>query len=260
MDIGISSACFYPDIYLENSVGLMKELGFNMGELFLNTPSEFNDDFIDILIEEKEKNKFTINSVHGFSTFYEPFLFDNYDRRSKDMMKYFKQICKAGKRLGAKSYTFHGMRKVDLRYFNMNKVVEVYNQLIYTASEIGIKLAQENVSWCMSSNLSFLSSLQEKCRYPLYFTLDIKQAYKAGIDIDEYIKIMSKNIVNLHLNDNDKENVCLLPGQGDVNFKYIFSKLESLGYKGGGIIEVYRDNYTKCNELSKSRELLEEIK
>ena len=37
MDIGLSSACFYPDLHTENSIGKMKELGFNHGEIFLNT-------------------------------------------------------------------------------------------------------------------------------------------------------------------------------------------------------------------------------
>ena len=28
MDIGLSSACFYPNLHTENSIGKMKELGF----------------------------------------------------------------------------------------------------------------------------------------------------------------------------------------------------------------------------------------
>ena len=42
MDIGLSSACFYPDLHTENSIGKMKELGFNHGEIFLNTWSEYS--------------------------------------------------------------------------------------------------------------------------------------------------------------------------------------------------------------------------
>ena len=45
MEVGISSACFYPDFELEKSFKIMKELDFNTGELFLNTYYEYSDDF-----------------------------------------------------------------------------------------------------------------------------------------------------------------------------------------------------------------------
>ncbi|MCY6484440.1 sugar phosphate isomerase/epimerase [Clostridium aestuarii] len=256
MEIGISSACFYPQVYLEDSIKLMKDLGFDKGEIFFNCPSEFSEKFVDRLLYEKEKNNFGINSVHAFSTFFEPYIFDNYKRRRNDMIKYFKQVCLAGKKLGAKYYTFHGIRKIDTRFLNDEFIIEIYNELIYISSEIGIKLAQENVSWCMSSQISFLEMLQERCKYPLNFTLDIKQAYKAGIPIEEYIKVMNENIVNFHINDRDDKNQCLLPGTGDVNYKKIFSDLKEVKYKGMGIIEVYSDNYSNYNEILKSVKLL----
>ena len=33
---------------------------------------------------------------------------------------------------------------------------------------------------------------------------------------------MGKNIVNFHINDKDKDNICLLPGKGNVNYIKIF--------------------------------------
>ncbi|KAF2782606.1 AP endonuclease, partial [Clostridium perfringens] len=113
MEVGISSACFYPDFELEKSFKIMKELDFNTGELFLNTYYEYSDDFVKKLIEEKEKNNFNIKSVHFFSSMYEPYLFDQYERRRKDSLEVFKNICKATNKLGAFSYTFHGMRKQE---------------------------------------------------------------------------------------------------------------------------------------------------
>lgn len=66
MEIGISSACFYPDIVLEDSISIMKSLGFKTGELFINTISECNEDYILKIKEEIIKNKFNIRSVHFF--------------------------------------------------------------------------------------------------------------------------------------------------------------------------------------------------
>ncbi|MCY6369669.1 sugar phosphate isomerase/epimerase family protein [Clostridium ganghwense] len=259
MEIGISSACFYPHVCLEDSIKLMKGLGFERGEVFFNCPSEFEEEFVNKLIYEKEKYDFTINSVHAFSSFFEPYLFDSYKRRRNDMLKYFKQVCIAGKRLGAKSYTFHGMRKIDTRFFHPSHVVDIYNELLYISSEIGIKLAQENVSWCMSSDIDYLKMLKEQCKYPLNFTLDIKQAYKALFSIEEYIKVMNEDIVNLHINDRDSENPCLLPGKGEVDYRKLHSSLKDVNYKGAAIIEVYSDNYVNYEEVVKSRNFLKKI-
>jgi sugar phosphate isomerase/epimerase len=258
MEIGLSSASFYPLVNTEDSIKIMKELGFKVGEIFLNSTSEYETEFIKLLINEKEKYEFEINSVHGFSSSYEPFLFETYKRRRDDMMVYFKKICKAGRQLGAKCYTFHGMRNIDINNLNLDFVIERYNELTYIAAETGIMLAQENVSWCMSHDLNFLSTLKEKCKYPLHFTLDIKQAYKAGIDPVAYIKVMKDSIVNFHINDRDESRTCLLPGKGNVNFKRISKELANVSYSGNGIIEVYRDNYLNYNELVESSKLLKE--
>jgi len=50
MDIGLSSACFYPNLHTENSIRKMKELGFNDGEIFLNTPSEYEEEFLKVIL------------------------------------------------------------------------------------------------------------------------------------------------------------------------------------------------------------------
>ena len=188
MDIGLSSACFYPNLHTENSIRKMKELGFNDGEIFLNTPSEYEEEFLKVILEQKELYEFNVNSVHAFSGSFEPYLFDKYDRRKKDMLKQFKKVCKAAKTLGASCYTFHGMRYANFNELDTKFVAETYNELSYIAIESGIKLAQENVSWCMSADIKFLKFLSEECKYPIYFTLDLKQAYKANVSIEKYIK------------------------------------------------------------------------
>ncbi len=95
MKVGMSSACLYPKVPIEETISVMKSLGFNVGgEVFLNTYSEYNEDFIKKLQEEKEKNNFFINSIHAFSSAFEPYLFDSYRRRQRDMLKIFKKYAK----------------------------------------------------------------------------------------------------------------------------------------------------------------------
>jgi sugar phosphate isomerase/epimerase len=259
MEIGLSSACFYPNLHTENTLDLIKDIGFNSAEVFLNSPMEYEEDFVKALAFKKDNINLTVNSIHSFSSSFEPYLFDSYKRRRDDMLKIFKKVCRAGKLLNANCYTFHGMRAIDKSSLNMDFIVEIFNELIYTAEEIGIKLAQENVSWCMSSDLQFLQCIKENCKYPVYFTLDIKQAYKAGIMPERYIDVMGKQIINFHINDKNKENLCLLPGKGDVDINAIGGRLKSEGFNGCGIIEVYSENYTNYSQIAESKRYLEKF-
>jgi len=256
MDIGLSSACFYPNLHTENSIQTMKELGYNHGEIFLNTWSEYEEKFLKVLLEKKALYEFNVNSVHAFSVSFEPYLFDKYDRRRKDMLRYFKKVCMAAKILGASCYTFHGMRYTDFNELDTKFIIDIYNELSYIASDLGIKLAQENVSWCMSSNLDFLTLLSEKCKYPIYYTLDLKQACKANIPIEKYIKVMGSNMVNLHINDRDDNSPCLLPGKGNLNYNDIARNLKDVNYSGKGIIEVYSNNYSSYEQLTQTKDFV----
>jgi sugar phosphate isomerase/epimerase len=67
---------------------------------------------------------------------------------------------------------------------------------------------------------------------------------------------MGKNIANLHINDRNKDSLCLLPGKGDVDYKKIFCKLKEIGYNKVGIIEIYSNNYTELKEISDAKEFL----
>lgn len=257
MEIGLSSACFYPSLKLEESISFMKGLGFNSGEIFINTFSELESDFLSIMKEEKDKHNFNVHSIHFFSTMFEPFLFDSYKRRRDDTIKIFKKVCIAGETLGAKSYSFHGMRIGDFDFIDKSLTLDVYNELCYIAGEHNIKLAQENVSWCMSSDLRFLNFLKENLKYPIYYTFDIKQAYKANTNPLDYLNLMGKDLVNFHINDRTSKEVCLLPGKGNVNFKEIFDKIVEINYDEIAIIEVYNENFKNSKELVESKMFLE---
>lgn len=249
MKIGLSSASFYPYVDTEKSISLMKNLGFHCGEIFLNSMSEYEEDFANLILEESLKNDFEINSVHGFSSSFEPYLFDEYKRRREDSLILFKKLCKFTKIVGAKCYTFHGMRNKNLSEIPKQFIFDIYDKLLYISSQEGVKLCQENVFWCMSGNIDFLYMLKEKFENSIYFTLDIKQAYRAERTPEEYINVMGSSIENLHISDRNREKSCLLPGRGNVNFKKIFCKLKEIGYNKIGIIEVYRDNYERYKEL-----------
>lgn len=259
MQIGFSSASFYPLIPTEQSLGTLNTMGFKVAELFLNSFSEYEVDFINILEEEINKSNITINSIHAFSSSFEPYIFDAYERRRKDMINIFKKVCKAARLLNCNIYNFHGMRKMDINNINKKLVLDIYNELCYTASENQVYLSQENVCWCMSADLDFMNFLKQELKYPIKFTLDLKQAYKAGIDPINYLNVMGNDLVNFHINDKDKANPCLLPGKGEIDYKIIFRELKKNNYRGNAIIEIYKENFNTFHEITESKLYLEDI-
>ena len=54
VETGVSSACFYP-LETEKSLEEAGKCGFKNVELFINSHSESEDDFVEILLEIKNK-------------------------------------------------------------------------------------------------------------------------------------------------------------------------------------------------------------
>ncbi len=259
LEIGISTAIFYPEILTEDAVKKLARKGFNVLEVFANSFFEFSNEYALELRDLADKEKVRINSVHTVSSAFEPYLFDAYERRREDFFKIFQDFIKFGEILGAKSYTFHGLIKRPHKNMTFKDVVYIYERMVYEAGVHGIALAQENVSWCLSGDLEFLKRLKDTVKEPLKYTLDVKQAVKAGKSPYDYLDIYGEDLANLHLNDHDAVHSCLLPGRGEFDFAKLFEKVQELGYKGPGIIEVYKENYETLEELTESRKYLERI-
>ncbi|KPU46036.1 D-tagatose 3-epimerase [Oxobacter pfennigii] len=257
MDIGISSACFYPEVVTEDTVLICKSLGFDIMEFFLESYYEYKEDYCKALREKCDKYNISVNSVHAFAGTFEPHLFDAYKRRADDMYQIFKSICNAGKILGAKSYVFHGLRQFADEITDYQKIAEHMDMLSETAKDYGIILAWENVAWCSSHDPDFIGRVLEHIKSDnLKFTLDVKQARKSNFDFEDYLKIYKDRLINIHISDSNSENSCLLPGNGDMNFADFFRTVESYGYSGNYIIEVYRNNYLNHAELRDAGNLL----
>ncbi|MBO1264232.1 sugar phosphate isomerase/epimerase [Proteiniclasticum sp. SCR006] len=259
MEIGISTAIFYPELLTEDAVKKLAEKGFSVMEVFANSFFEFREEYGYELKELAEKEKVKINSVHTVSSAFEPYLFDAYERRREDFFRIYQEFVRFGEILGAKAYTFHGLIRRPHRNMTFTDVVYMYERMVYEAGVHGMALAQENVSWCLSGDLEYLKRLKDAVKEPLKFTLDVKQAVKAGRSPYDYLDIYGEDLMNLHLNDHDRESTCLLPGKGAFDFQTLFRRVEALGYKGPGIIEVYKENYETLEELSESRKYLERI-
>lgn len=229
-------------------------------EVFLQAESEYGPSYINKLKEKIDEYNMSVTSVHGFCATYEPFLFAGYKRRRKDAFKSFEKVLKAGKLLGAKYFSFHGNRADYIGdNFNMNEFAKIMNMLSTLAGDYGIKLAWENVSWCQSNNPGFIKeAIGAMDMKNICFTLDIKQAVRAGYLPLDYIDAMKGHIGNVHINDWD-ESGCRLPGDGTVDLKQVFLKLDELSYSGDFIIEVYSDNFKNLSDFRDSINFLKNL-
>ena len=132
---------------------------------------------------------------------------------------------------------------------------EVYRRLCGLAASCGVTLAQENVAWCRSRDPAFLSALYRDVP-ALRYTLDIKQAHRAGRHPREFIDAVGERLVNIHINDFSAEQSCLLPGAGTMDYADFFSRLRAAGYSGHALIEVYRSNFTGPDDLARAVSVL----
>lgn len=258
MRVGVSTASFYPKVNTEETLDIMKVLGFNLCEIFLETESELSKEYVKNLSEKSKKLEIDVYSVHAFSSTFEPFLFDAYERRRKDMESNFIKICEAANMLGAKYYTFHGIKGIPSS-ISITDVVRQLDNLCEIAESYKVNISLENVSRCKGSNIEFLEYIQKKMSKKIYYTLDLKQARRIKKDPLEYLKIYGENIRNVHINDGNNDSVCLLPGQGNDNLEKIIKEVKKINNNIPYIIEVYGDNYNEFNEIRASKKYIESL-
>ena len=261
MEIGVSTACFYPTP-TEGIPKILKEIGISKAEVFLNSCSEYEEDYCKILREELDENGIEVVSVHAFVSMHEPFLFEEYKRRRDDALFLYKKVIHAAKILGAKYHTFHGARYEFFKdkipdYEDFGKQI---SNLADIAGEDGIKLAWENVSWCVTRSPEFIKKVLPCIESEHFgFTLDLKQALRADFKYLEFLEIFKEKLLNVHLSDCDEFLDCKLPGTGNRDFAEIVRNLKSTGYDGDLIIEVYNNAFGEPFEVKQSAEFLRNI-
>ena len=254
MEIGMSLACFYP-MPPEEAALEAKKLNIKVCEVFLNTVSELEEDYLQELRSLCDQNGLRVHSVHPFTSAMENYLFFSpYPRRVRDAVDFYRRYADAAKILGASVVNIHGDRGLGLADFD--QYVECLDPLLGLQKETGIIFALENVYYSSVAHPDFTARL---CRQvpEICFTYDIKQAVKGGQDPYALLDAMGERIVNFHVNDCDFGHVCLLPGCGTVDFERISEAFHNNGYIGPALIEVYRKDFEDPREIQMSKTFLE---
>lgn len=258
MEIGASSSCFYP-LFTEKAFLNIAKLGFRNAEIFLNSPSELNKAFIHQLKAIKKEHDVNVTSVHPYRSFSEGYdLFSKYERRFEDGAEAFKRYFDCAAELGAEYIILHGSRgKSEI---GLEEYAERYFKLSEIAKGMGCCLTHENVVDYVGAHPEFMGFMKNALGDSFKMVLDIKQARRAGVEVNKFIETAGENIVHVHLSDFDEKKDCIPPSEkGRFDFKELFCSLQNVGYKGKYIVELYSDSFKEDREIMESAIYLQNI-
>ena len=257
MILGMSTACFFPHTYTEQTIEKMARMNIRHIEVFFCCQSEYKKSFVSDLKKRADDAGIDVYSIHALSLQFEPQLFSPHARARQHSMDIYRQVLEAGAALGAGTYTFHGPSNVKkARKFTVNypTTAQYADPLADMAKSYGIRLAWENVHWCWYAEPDFPAKLlPHMASDNLYFTLDVKQAAQAGHDPSEYIAAAQGRIVNVHICDfvhSAEQGIApRLPFEGEMDFGRLRRDLARADYNGGMMLEVYSHDYKDLAQL-----------
>ena len=148
MELGVSTSCLYP-LETEKALRKIGELGIKHTEVFFNSPSELQKDYLKKLCKIKDFYGLDIGAFHPYMSFAEGFyIFSCYKRRFIDSLEMYKPMFNAASEIGAKYFVMHGAK------LPMETEKEEYAERFYlfnkTAKEFGVSVAHENVVYYAS--------------------------------------------------------------------------------------------------------------
>ena len=247
MEIGISSACLYPDT-IENCLKTVGELGVKTCEIFINCPSEMNPPVINELKSIREYYDLQIRSIHPCTSGFETFMFfTRYQRRNLDSVDFYKKYYETANILGAETVVFHGA--LSTSEMTPEQYAGYYRPIHEAARAQGIYLAHENVREHLCCQPKYMKQLADLIGEDFRAVLDNKQCRRSGTSEFEFIDLLGDKILQVHLSDFDDTRDCIAPGKGKYDFKKLFEALKNTGYDKSALVELYRHGFGESNEL-----------
>lgn len=250
MDIGLSSACFYP-LETEKSIVRACEAGAKTIEIFMNAHSEFEPDFVRGMAEICRSYGVRVASVHTMGSFTESYhLFSSYKRRFYEAKEAsFKRHFEVMHTLGAEILVMHGIKIPgsisDEEYFDR------FGELTLMGKAEGLKICQENVVHYRSESPDFLLHMGQYIGDDFNMVFDIKQSIRTGLDPYGFAEKLHKYIRHIHISDHNEQSDCFVPCKnGNFDFKKFFDLMKNCNYKGDYIIELYENGYESDKDLT----------
>lgn len=257
MSVGISTSCFYPRT-TEDSLRAVGELGAPCTEIFINAPTELRPAFMDALEDIRKAYGLRVTSFHTYASFTESYYyFSAYERRFTDSLEDFKRYFYGMGLLGAKFLVLHGAKIPGS--IPDEQVFERFGVLADLAETNGVTLCQENVVRYRSESPEYMKAMRAYLGERFHMVLDIKQAWRTGVDPYLFAEEFAREIVHIHISDYTDAHDCVVPFAAGTRFDFpkFFSFMQKKGYRGDYMLELYADSFRRPDEIRFAREQLE---
>lgn len=237
MKLGLSTAAFYGRHETEDAAARIAQLPLDCTEVFLQSDSENTIEFARLVKENLCGVPCT--SVHPLGG-YENYMAGRPARQVRDAFDHFRRVLDAGQTLGAQVFVYHGRNTPLLSPlpWNLKWNVEALAPMCEEAEQRGMIIGWENVCWCQLTEPSRVLEAREALPQ-VRFTLDIKQAMRAGCDPIAFVHAMGDRICNVHVCDWTEEGKLCLPGEGVFDFDALIGALRAVSYEGPVVMEPY---------------------
>ena len=254
MKIGVSTASLYP---LETELALSEigKSGVKTTEIFFNCESELKPSFVDMLLDIKSDYGLDITAIHPTLSLAESFMiFSEYERRFYETIQKFARYSEVARELGAKYIILHGGKPNGLT--TDEEYCEKFMALNRETRKNDVTVLQENVVRYRSGDIEFLRSMKDILGDDAQFCFDIKQAIRCGYNPIDLVNEFIENIKHFHISDHSLASDCLLPLNGNFDFKGFFEILKHNNFDGSCNIEVYKNAYKNPDEIFVSHKKL----
>ena len=235
--IGVSTGTFYPFQTMEHALHSINELGYDVAELFLQTPSEYTPIYARRILRTILSRGIRVHSVHLHTRDFD--VFSPYPPRRADSDALFRQAIELASGIGAKVVNWHGARLEEMEKGLSHEVIwEIVARWHSWAQDAGLALTLENVSWCMLRTPDHITEALASTP-DLRFTFDSFQAAEVGIPPDEMVQAMKGHIATVHLSDFDPHGARHLPpGRGVIDWEALVLALAEVDYDGPLLLEL----------------------
>lgn len=257
MRLGLSTAAFYGRYETEEAAEHIAELGLDCAEVFLQSESEETTAFASLV--KRSLCGVPCTSIHPLGG-YENYMAGRPNRQIRDAFDHFRRLLDAGAELGAEVFVYHGRNTPLLSPLPWNLAwnIEALVPMCEEAEKRGMVIGWENVCWCQLTEP--VRVMEARNALPqVRYTLDIKQAMRAGCDPMAFIRAMGDRLCNVHVCDWDENGKLCLPGEGVVDFDALAHALLAVGYHGPVIMEPYRALIKSDEALRRSIAFLRNI-
>ena len=181
-----------------------------------------------------------------------------------DAMEAYELVLRAGERLHADHYVMHGPVVLNgvAKNLQLERLAPIFDTLSDMAEDHGLHLTLENVSYSIMPTPEIGIEIHSMMKRPLYHTLDIKQAIRAGVDPLKFADALGGSILAVHACDcdlsGDRPRYCL-PPYGGYDFKRLIDALKKKGFEGSVLLEAYSDMYRDKSELKDAYYALDQM-